>query len=66
MAGGVGKVFAGPKWKKQDFSDLLALLFQLTKLMKTKGVVALEPHIEKWTKARSSRNIPRSSQKIIT
>ena len=47
MAGGVGKVFAGPKWKKQDFSDLLALLFQLTKLMKTKGVVALEAHIEK-------------------
>lgn len=47
MAGGVGKVFAGPKWKKQDFSDLLALLFQLTKLMKTKGVVALEQHIEK-------------------
>ena len=47
VAGGFGKVMAGPKWKKQDYSDLLALLFQLTKLMKTKGVVALEPHIEK-------------------
>jgi chemotaxis protein MotA len=47
MAGGVGKVMSGPKWKKQDYQDLLALLFQLTKLMKTKGVVALEPHIEK-------------------
>ena len=47
MASGMGKVMAGPKWKKQDYSDLLALLFQLTKLMKTKGVVALEAHIEK-------------------
>lgn len=43
---GLGKVMSGPKWNKQDYQDLLALLFQLTKLMKTKGVVALEPHIE--------------------
>jgi chemotaxis protein MotA len=47
IAGGFGQVISGPKWKKQDYQDLLALLFQLTKLMKTKGVVALEPHIEK-------------------
>jgi chemotaxis protein MotA len=47
MVAGVGQVVSGPKWKKQDYSDLLALLFQLTKLMKTKGVVALEAHIEK-------------------
>jgi len=46
VAGGFGKVMSGPKWSKKDYSDLLALLFQLTKLMKTKGVVALEPHIE--------------------
>jgi chemotaxis protein MotA len=38
---------SGPKWGKKDYQDLLALLFQLTKLMKTKGVVALEAHIEK-------------------
>jgi chemotaxis protein MotA len=47
IGGGLGSVMSGPKWKKQDYQDLLALLFQLTKLMKTKGVVALEPHIEK-------------------
>jgi chemotaxis protein MotA len=47
IAGGFGKILAGPKWKKQDYQDLLTLLFALTKLMKTKGVVALEPHIEK-------------------
>lgn len=46
VIGGFGKVMSGPKWGKKDYSDLLALLFQLTKLMKTKGVVALEPHIE--------------------
>lgn len=40
------KIFAGPKWKGQDYSDLLSLLFLLTKTMKTKGVIALESHIE--------------------
>jgi chemotaxis protein MotA len=46
-AGGFGKVFAGPKWKAQDYKDLLSLLFSLTKTMKSKGVIALESHIEK-------------------
>ncbi len=46
-AAGMGKVFAGPKWKNSDYSDLLALLFTLTKTMKTKGVIALESQIEK-------------------
>ena len=45
--GGMGKVFGGPKWKASDYGDLLSLLFLLTKTMKTKGVVALESHIEK-------------------
>lgn len=44
--GGFGKIFAGPKWKSNDYKDLLCLLFLLTRLMKTKGVIALEAHIE--------------------
>ena len=44
---GFGKVFVGNKWKKGDYRDLLGLLFQLTKTMKSKGVIALESHIEK-------------------
>ncbi len=44
---GFAKVFAGNKWKRQDYKDLLSLLFQLTKTMKSKGVIALESHIEK-------------------
>ncbi|HWU13695.1 flagellar motor stator protein MotA [Caulobacter sp. BK020] len=46
-AGGFGKIFAGPKWKTSDYRDLLSLLFLLTKTMKSKGVIALESHIEK-------------------
>jgi chemotaxis protein MotA len=45
-AGGFGKVFGGPKWKAADYTDLLSLLFLLTKTMKSKGVIALESHIE--------------------
>jgi len=45
--GGFGKIFKGPKWKSSDYRDLLSLLFLLTKTMKSKGVIALESHIEK-------------------
>jgi chemotaxis protein MotA len=44
---GLAKAFAGPKWKAQDYRDLLSLLYLLTKTMKSKGVIALESHIEK-------------------
>jgi chemotaxis protein MotA len=46
VGAGMGKVFSGPKWKAADYRDLLALLFLLTKTMKSKGVIALESHIE--------------------
>jgi chemotaxis protein MotA len=45
--GAFKKVFSGPKWKASDYNDLLALLFLLTKTMKSKGVIALENHIER-------------------
>ena len=43
---GLKSVFSGPRWKPEDYVDLLSLLFQITKTMKAKGVVALESHIE--------------------
>jgi chemotaxis protein MotA len=46
IGSGMGKIFKGPKWKKSDYNDLLSLLFLLTKTMKSKGVIALESHIE--------------------
>jgi len=46
IGSGMGKVFKGAKWKADDYRDLLSLLFLLTKTMKSKGVIALESHIE--------------------
>ena len=40
-------VFKGEHYKKDDYKELLLLLFTLTKLMKTKGMVAVEQHIER-------------------
>lgn len=41
----IGKVFKGPKWKPEDYRDLLCLLFELIRVAKT-NPVALEEHIE--------------------
>ena len=41
----LGKVFKGPKWKTQDYSDLLCLLFALIRMART-NPVSLESHIE--------------------
>ena len=45
--GSLGKAVSGPQWKPKDYNDLLCLLFLLTKTMKSKGLIALEAHIEK-------------------
>lgn len=45
-AKGVLKVIKGPRWKRNDYTDLLNLLFELTRLFKSKGMVELDPHIE--------------------
>jgi chemotaxis protein MotA len=57
--GGMAKVFAGPKWKPTDYRDLLSLLYLLTKTMKSKGVIALESHIEKPGESNIFSNYPR-------
>jgi chemotaxis protein MotA len=41
----MGKVFKGPKWKHQDYQDLLCLLFELIRLAR-QNPVAVEEHIE--------------------
>lgn len=40
-------VFKGARWKAADYRDLLSLMFTLCKLIKTKGIIAAEAHIEK-------------------
>lgn len=41
----VGKVFKGPKWKPDDYRDLMCLLFELIRLARA-NPVGLEEHIE--------------------
>lgn len=41
----MAKVFKGPKWKQDDYRDLLCLLFELIRVART-NPVALEGHIE--------------------
>jgi len=47
IVGSLGKVISGPTWKPKDYTDLLCLLFLLTKTMKSKGMISLEAHIER-------------------
>lgn len=41
----MGKVFKGPKWKHEDYQDLLCMLFELIRLAR-QNPVAVEEHIE--------------------
>jgi chemotaxis protein MotA len=41
-----GSIFKGPKIKKADYIELLTMQYQVFKLMKAKGVLAIEQHIE--------------------
>lgn len=41
----MGRVFKGPKWKHDDYRDLLCLLFELIRLAR-QNPVAIEEHIE--------------------
>lgn len=41
----IRKVFKGPKWRPEDYRDLLCLLFELIRLARS-NPVAVEPHVE--------------------
>lgn len=57
----LGKVFKGPKWKHEDYRDLLCLLFELIRLAR-QNPVAIEEHIE----APSESSIFSKYPKIIS
>ena len=59
IGGGMGQVISGPRWKPSDYRDLLCLLFLLTKTMKSKGLIALEAHIEKPSESSIFRRYPK-------
>lgn len=54
----VGKVFKGPKWKHDDYRDLLCLLFLLIRQSRQNAVV-LEEHIENPTESQIFTLYPR-------
>ncbi|QCI79320.1 flagellar motor stator protein MotA [Hankyongella ginsenosidimutans] len=57
--GGLGRAFKGESWKKQDFADLLCLMFILMKTIRAKGVVAIEGHIERPEESKIFQNFPK-------
>lgn len=55
---GIVSAMKGPKWKADDYQELLGLLFVLTKTIKSKGVVAIESHIENPEESKIFQNFP--------
>ena len=45
-AGGVKRVFKGPRWGANQYRELLALLFVLLDTFKKKGATGIEPHLD--------------------
>ncbi|WP_445681996.1 flagellar motor stator protein MotA [Radicibacter daui] len=43
----IGKVFKGASYHKAQYLELLTMMYQVFKVAKTKGLLALEAHIEK-------------------
>ncbi|HAA92025.1 MAG: flagellar motor stator protein MotA [Rhodospirillaceae bacterium] len=44
--GSLLQLLKGPKYKKKDYIELLSMLYQTLRLAKTKGMLALETHVE--------------------
>lgn len=41
------RAIKGQRWSKSDYGDALKLLYELTRLYRNRGILALEPHIER-------------------
>lgn len=44
--GALGSMMKGPKYNKVSYLELLTLLYNVFKLIRTKGMLAIEPHLE--------------------
>jgi chemotaxis protein MotA len=56
---GFKKIMKGAAYKKEDYVELLSLLYFFVRLASTKGSMALEPHIEKPTESAAFRKFPK-------
>lgn len=59
---GIKLAIKGNKWATDDYKDLLCLLFLLVKTIRTKGVVAIEAHIEDPQESKIFQYFPRVSE----
>ncbi len=62
VLGAFKRAAKGERWKEKDYADLLALLFELARLQRSKGAVALEPHIENPAESSIFERYPRVLQ----
>ena len=46
LGGGFGRIFKGPRFRKQDYMNAIFLTVKLMRLLKTDGAVAVEQHVE--------------------
>lgn len=56
--GDIAAAFAGPKWKKKDYQDLLLLMHELLNILK-QNPVGIEPHIEAPAESEIFQRYPR-------
>jgi len=60
-----GDAMKGPKYSKEDYVELLSMMYQVFKLAKGKGMLALEAHVEN-PEDSDIRNFLNSALTIIT
>lgn len=56
---GFGKIIKGSRFHKENYTELLSLLYYFVRLAQTKGAMALEPHIEKPEESAAFNNFPK-------
>jgi chemotaxis protein MotA len=55
---GVVKVLKGPRFKAEQFEALLKLMFELARLYRSRGIIALDPHVENPTESEIFTKYP--------
>lgn len=59
VLGSFGTLLKGPKYNRDAYLELLGVLYAIFKLAKTKGDLALEPHVERPAESKLFAQFPR-------
>jgi len=59
VGGGIGHALKGSKYGKDDYLELLSMMYQVFRLAKTKGMLALEQHVEKPDESQLFQQFPK-------